>query len=257
MNDPAIERKLKRWMPKIINRNQRALNSLMRDEWMLQLLNSIAEGAKRKKKIEVDEELGIDIQEIITARIRTNLHKVKNPNGMPWSMCIPKWCRVVAGRKCEDVRERNARFVIERDAEMSSLVSTMPSPEETLERKEQAPIRKRLKSKIPAAAKRARSAGAADDQQILSLWIEGDTLKQIAEKTGIPLSTVQKKLKKIQRCIAEGVGEGITEETGEAIPETSWLMKVLWKVVEDRRQLGELLSNRPRGVRGRPPRPQV
>jgi hypothetical protein len=255
MNDPAIEHKLKRLMPKIINKNQRALNSLMREEWMLQLFYCIAEWAERVKKITVDEELGTDIQEIVTGHIRANLHKVKNPNGVPWSMCIPKWCYVVAGRKCEDVRKRNARFIVERDAEMGSLVSMMPSPEVELERKEQAPIRKRLKSKIPAAASRARAA--ADQQQILSLWIEGDTLNQIAEKTGIPLSTVQRKLKKIQRGIVEGLGQEITEETGEAIPEKSWLMKVLQKTVEDRGQLGQLMANRPREVRGRAPRPQA
>jgi hypothetical protein len=255
MSDPAIERKLKRWMPKIIDRSQRALNSLMREEWMLQLLNDLGDWAERVKKITVDEELGMTIQEIFTARIYAKLYTIKNPNGVPWSMCVSKWCRVVAARKCEDVRKRNARFVAERDVEVSSLVSTLPSPEAQLERKEQAPMRKRLKSKIPAAASRARAA--ADQQQIVSLWIDGDTLKRIAKKTGIPLSTVQKKLKKIQRCIVEGIGQEITEETGEAIPETSWLMKVLQKAVEDRGQLGQLLANRPRGVRRRPPRPRV
>lgn len=257
MNDSALERKLNRWMPKIMDGNRRALNSLMRDEWMLGLLYRIAEWAERRKKISVDEQLGTDIQEILTARIRAKLHTIKNPDNAPWSKCIPNWCYVVAGNRCEDVRKRNARFVVDRDSETSPLVSSTPSPEEEMEHKEQVPLRKRLKSKIPAAASKARATAAADEQRILSLWIEGDTLDQISEKTAIPLSTVQRKLKKIQKGIVKGVGEKITDETGEAIPETSWLMKVLQKVVYNRGLLRQLLVKRPRAVRGCAPSPHV
>jgi DNA-binding CsgD family transcriptional regulator len=229
----------------------------MRDEWMLDLLYRIAESAERRRKIAVDEELGTDIQEIVTARIRAKLHTIKNPNNAPWSKCIIKWCHVVAGNRCEDVRKKNGRFVFDRDVEMVSLVSTLPSPEEELERKEQVPLRKRLRSKIPAAASRARAAAAGDERQILSLWVEGNTLKQIEEQMGIQLSTVQRKLKKIQKVIVKGVGNMITEETGEAIPAASWLMKVLQEVVEDRGLLHQLLANRPREVRRRAPRPHA
>src|ERR671926_150470 len=240
MNDPAIEANLKRWMPRIIRGNRRALKKLMRAEWMLLLLYRIAEWAERRKKIEVDEERGNDIQEIITERIRAKLHLIKNSNHVPWSKCIPKWCYVVAANLCEDIRKRNAHFLIDREVDAVSLTSTLPSPEEELERKEQAPIRKKLKLKIPTTAVEVRDAAAPDERQILSLWVEGCTLKRIAEETSIPLSTVQRKLKKIQKAIVGGVEKGISEEVGEKVAKESGVVKVLQKVVQDRAHMREL-----------------
>lgn len=257
MKEPAIERKLKKWMPKIISGNQRALNSLMRHVFMLELLNRIAKWAERRKKITVDEESGTDIREIVAARIRDKLHTIKNPNNAPWRMVVTKWSYAVAGRCCEDVRKKNARIVDEYDTEISEPVSTWPSPEEELERKEQVPLRERLEAKIHETAFAARAAATPEQKRILSLWAEGKKLKQIAEATGLSLSNAQLKLKKIQRAIAEKIWDGIVEEIGEAKAAESGVAEVLEEVVEKRDDLRELLANSAREMRGRGPRPHA
>lgn len=257
MNDPAIERKLERWMPKIIGGSKRALNSLMKDAWMLTLLARIAEWAERRKKIAIDEERGTDIREIITARIRDKLHKITNPNGAPWSMVVPKWCYVVGGRRCEDVRKKNARFVGGYDVRMFEPVSTLPSPEEELERKEQAPLRERVVSKIHETVFKVFKAATPEQRRILTLWAEGRTLAEIAEAMDTSTSNVQRKLKELQKAIVASVLDGIIAEVGDAMGTESLVAEVLEEVVNERDDLRGLLANSLKAMRGRARGPRL
>jgi RNA polymerase sigma factor (sigma-70 family) len=264
MNDPAIYVELETLMPEVTKRDQEALDAVMRSEWMLNLLPRIADWAERKKKVEADER-GTSIQEIVAARIRAKLHTVKNPNNAPWHKCLTKWSYRVAARLCEDVRKKRTRLVerhrravehestqrIEHGVRIFEPASPTPSPEEELEHKEQAPLREKLESKIHRTILKARDAAGPEEKLILDLWLEGKTLQEIHERTGISRATVQRKLKKIQKAIVAEGKKGIIEEIGETRTEESGVVKVLEQVVEDRAELGVLIANSTEEVHGR------
>lgn len=46
---------------------------------------------------------------------------------------------------------------------------------------------------------------------ILTLWIEGATLGAIAKKTGLPVATISRKLKQLQKKMVEDLFDGIDE----------------------------------------------
>ena len=52
------------------------------------------------------------------------------------------------------------------------------------------------------------------DQRILELWVAGEGIGAIADKTGISSTTAARRLKKIQRMLVEGLMEEIDEITG-------------------------------------------
>jgi DNA-directed RNA polymerase specialized sigma24 family protein len=256
MDDPAIQLGLDTLMPEVIKGDQEALDALMRSEWMLKLLSRIADWAEGKKKVEADER-GTSIQEIVAARIREKLHTVKNPNNAPWDKTLTRWSYRVAARRCEDVRKKRTRLVEEhrRAVEHESTQrkehgvriyepsSPTPSPEEELERKEQAPLREKLGSTIHRTTLKARDAATREEKLILTHWLEHKTLQQIHELTGIPLATVHRKLKRIQKTIIAEVEKGITEEIGEARAEACGVAEVLEGVVKNRDELRELIAN--------------
>jgi DNA-directed RNA polymerase specialized sigma24 family protein len=263
MADPAINLELETLMPEVIKRDQKALDALMRSEWMLRLLSRIADWSERRKKVEADER-GTSIQEIVAARIREKLHTVKNPNNAPWDRTLTRWSYKVAARRCEDVRKKRTRLVeeyrravehestqrIEHHVRIYEPPSPTPSPEEELERKEQAPLRAKLGSTIQRTTLKARDAAAPEEKLILTLWLEGKTLLKIHELTGIPLATVHRKLKRIQRAIVAEVGKGITEEIGEARAEECGVAEVMQEVVKDRDELRELITSSTENTRG-------
>jgi DNA-directed RNA polymerase specialized sigma24 family protein len=264
MEDPAIHIELEALMSEVVKGNQQALDAVMWSEWMLRLLSRIADWAERRKKVEADEH-GTGIQEIVAARIREKLHTVKNPNNAPWHKVLTKWSYRVASRRCEDVRKKSTRLVeghrreVERECmqrkelgvKIFELTSSAPSPEEDLERNEQAPLRERLESKIHRTTLEAHDAATPEERLILNLWLEGKTLQQIRDLTGIPVATTQRKLKKIQKAIVAEVEKGVAEEIGEAEVEASGVVDVLQKVVKDRDVLRELLASSSEDVHGR------
>lgn len=266
MGDPAINLELEKLMSEITKgnqENQEARDSLMLNEWMLKLLNEIGNWAKDKKHVEADEH-GTDIQEIISARVRDKLHTVSNPKNVPWSKCLRGWCYRVGARRCEDVRKKRTRLMenyrralehkntdrIQNRVRRMEPSSPMPSQDEELERKEQAPLSEKLESTIHQRTFNAFDSATPEEQQILSLWSKGKTLKQISKETRIPLSSVHRKLDILQRAIAAEVGQGIVEELGETRAEESGVVEVLEKVVKDRDDLHELLANSIEEIRG-------
>ena len=270
MDDPAIHLELKTLMLRVKEGDQAALDVVMRSEWMLNLLARIADWAERRRKIEVDER-GTSIQEIIEARIREKLHTVKNPNNAPWHKCLGKWCYRVAARRCEDVRKQSARLIeehrraVEHESKQVSEhgvkifepVSPTPSPEEELERKEQAPLCEKLESKIHRTTLKARDAAAPVEKLILELWLKGHTLEEIHKLMRVSVATVHRKLKKIQKAIVAEVEKGIIEEIGEAQANESGVAEVLEQVVTDRDDLRELIASSTEEVHGgaQAPRP--
>jgi DNA-directed RNA polymerase specialized sigma24 family protein len=264
MDGPAITKFEIDWLIlEAINGNEEALDLLMRSQWMFELLYRISDWARRKKNIEADVH-GTDIQEIVAARIREKLHTIKNPKNTAWRTCLRNWSYRVAARCCESVRtgkhvEEDYRLAIEHEntdriehgVRRIEPSSHTPSQDEELERKEQAPLRDKLELVIHEKALKAFDASTPEGKRILSLWMEGMTLKQISEAMGIPLATAHRMLKKLQRAIVAEVGKGIVEEIGETRAEESGVVKVLQDVVEDRDDLHELLANGSQETQGR------
>jgi len=263
MEDPPIYLELETLMPRVTKGDQEARDAVMRDEWMLGLLNDIAEWAERERHIEADEH-GKSILEIVEDRIRAKLHTVTNPNQARWDKCVGKWSYTVAARLCEDVRKKRTRLIekhrraVEHECvrgkeygvRIFEPASPAPSPEEELERKEQAPLCERLESKIHRTTLKAREAASPEEKQILNHWLEGRTLEQIHELTGISRATVQRKLKKIQKAIVAEVEKGVTEEIGEARTKENGVAEFMGRVVTDRKDLGELIASSTEEVRG-------
>jgi RNA polymerase sigma factor (sigma-70 family) len=231
MEDPEInDAALDEIIYRAINRDQEALEKLMVCWWMVQLLNRLADWASRNKKIDADEN-GKDIQDIIADRIRLKIDTVKNPRKRPWRNCLKSWCYQVAKTCCGTVRKSKQRleqrYRVEVEHEHTQRIENrrrivapispmMVSEQEEIEQQQQKQdsLRKKLNSKIHRTVRQAVNSFTPEDERILSLWAKGNTLKQISEQVEIPLPTVGRRLKKLQRAIIEGIGKARGKDIG-------------------------------------------
>jgi RNA polymerase sigma factor (sigma-70 family) len=256
MDDPEINGvELEELIFKAAHYDRQALITLLYCEWMTRLFERLADWAQRRYKVD-----GEEVRDYVFDRIHSQSrspHKgprkpwLNNPHRSSWRSCLTKWAYMVAKNRCLNILvhyEVESRHVaalehehttrIEHGVRIVAPSARTPSPEEELERKEQAS----LEEKIHEKAWQVFDSSTEECQMIASLWAgDGMTLGQIAAKLGSSTETVRRKLKKFQNAVFEEVRKGIAEETGEQKTEESGLGRVLAEIVENREDLNDLL----------------
>jgi RNA polymerase sigma factor (sigma-70 family) len=153
-----------------------------------------------------------DIQLFIIDKLVPVIHTVNNPNHRPLCECIHSWIYHAAYNYCLNV-QRHVKVVRKHEEqakhELTSgkinsvpiLKSAVPTPEDQLLEKEAEEERESRTTDIRVRVRGVVMSYAPQDVSIVYLWGTGLTLQQIAARTNIPLATVSRRLKKVQKAI--------------------------------------------------------
>jgi len=217
--DPAIEVAPEELIPEAVNGNQKALRLLLVSAWLIGLLDDVSSWASRRFHVDAE-----DVWDFVFERVRRKIRTIKNPRNIPWPDYLTAWCYKVARRRGlnllrhQGVKERHWDRVTHANTQsirggkrIAPLCSNAVSQEEEVEQHE----RDILEPKIHKAVRKIIDALKPEDATIISLWSKRQTLKKISEATGIPLATVDKRLKKIWQTLFEEISKLVGENIGE------------------------------------------
>lgn len=264
-SDPAIE--LEELIFKAAHCHREAVLTLVYHDWMTLLLKRLAK--RSRERYQVDGELVSDFvfdqiysQSLPLPYEGPRERWLDNPHGSSWKTCLAKWAYTVAKRRSlkiiehRHVESRHAAAVeheytirIEDGVRVVAPPARTPSPEEELERKEQAWVDAQIHEKT----QQVYDSSKEELQRIVSLWASGMTLELIALALGSSIETVRRKLKKFQRAVVEEGTRGIAEVIGEEMTEQCGVEGVLEEIVTTREDLSDLLPPLPPVSRGEAP----
>nr|AUN36045.1 hypothetical protein [uncultured bacterium] len=186
---------------KAIGGDKASQDQLMASLWLAGAVEEIATRLARQFNEDRNE-----IRDRIYDKLRKKITTIKNPQNGPLSNCIRAWCNSTGTRFClnkhrhHKVEDRYADRVIHEN------MPTESSPEDILLQKEEDSLWANRRDDLHTQVYVAITKLPPEEINVILLWAEGSTLKDIEQKTGVPLSTVQRHLKKSQKHIVESIG---------------------------------------------------
>jgi len=216
LEDPAInDAALEEIIPKAIKGDQETLNLLMAHPWMQQLFEILTRWALKNFNPESYPKAG-SVQGIIYEKLLRDGPNIKNESNRSWRGLLKSWCFSVIGHYyLNQIRDLKVVLKHEEQAGESPTeepCSTALTPEEELLAEEEellAKEEKRLWKERGAEVRRRLwlviNSFPPKDARVIRLWVKGKNLRQIEEETGIPLSTVDRREKKIQKALVQEI----------------------------------------------------
>lgn len=228
-NDSDIHIDIEEIIQQSINGDKTSLDQLMASRWLEELLNGITTRQSHRFRIDRNE-----IRDRICDQLRKKITTIENRKKGPLTKCIKGWCNATARRFClntsrhRKVEERYADR-IKRENSHGTRISpkgtiiylqpaTSKSPEDIQMQKEEDSLWAGRKTDLHSQVYSAVLKLPPERIIIMLLWADGLTLKEMAEQTGTPLSSIHRHLKKSQKQIVKTIGiaqliEGDTELT--------------------------------------------
>jgi len=190
--------------------DKKALDLLRFGLWFTTFLK----GLSARVAYEFDLNLAIEIRDAVFDKVSTSIQNLRMPN-QPGFMA---WCETIAKSFClnylrhfgveKNHSERVAASERMKGTRISAEGNSIPlpftdgnSPEEHLLEKEAAALREEKKSDLYLEVQKQLLNSSPTDIYIVFYWGVGMKLKQIAEKTGIPIATVQRRLTAWQKRV--------------------------------------------------------
>lgn len=197
-----------------ISKFNEALNALRLHPWIENTTKEISKSLAWQFALE--ELRPEDIALFITDKLLPVIHLVNNPNHRPLCECIHAWIYQATHNYCLNV-QRHLK-VVKRHEELIKheltrgkinsvpiLRSAVPTPEDQLLETEAERERASRTSDIRARVRRVVVSYSPQYVTIVYLWSTGFKLKEIAARTTIPLATVSRRLKKVQKAITKEI----------------------------------------------------
>lgn len=238
--------------------SKKALKALLIHPWLYLLLNEVAEWAWRRYRVTHDEH-GKDTQDVVYETIRDKITTLKNPHHVSWRACLRSFSYSVAKNHWLNYFERGRRSEVEyqgsfeyehtegkRDgrsmiAPCSTVLTEAEEREKESEEKREESLRESQIARIDQVVWEVYESFTPEEKQILLLWSQGKTLKQIASEidgeTGNCIATVHRKLKRLEKRIIEELGKTV-EELGKASGKNVGVEDILENLMKHR--AGEL-----------------
>lgn len=202
---------------KAIAGDEASLDQLMASVWLAKTLDEIT--ARQGRQFEIDRN---EIRDRIYDKLRKKITTIENPKKRSLTKCIRAWCNKVGRRFClnrrrhrevEDryvdrVTHENSRGVLKstKGTVIALQSPSTNSPEIIRLQKEEDLLWANRRADLHSQVYDAVAKLPSEDLNIILLWAKQSTLKEIHQKTGIPIATVQRRLKKSQREILESIG---------------------------------------------------
>lgn len=212
---------LERIIPEAIKGNQEALNLLFAHWWMNRLLDRLTRWALKKYDTERYPKAN-SVPGVIYEKLLREGHTIKNKDHKPWCACLEAWSRrVVRNYYLNVIRDWKAELKhVEQipDIPIEEPRSPEMTPEEELLAKEEellAEEEKRLWEdrgvELRRRLRKVIKTFPPNDARIMPLWAAGKNLREIAEQTKIPLSSVHRRETEILKALVEEIGAFMEE----------------------------------------------
>lgn len=226
MDDPVIDGvALEEVIAKAVRGDQNALRLLLFSPWLSQLIEGVSDRVSRLYQVDSAE-----VRDFVSEKLRDKIDTLRNPHNRPWRDCLRVWCYTVAKNHAQHTVRRNRAFkqsyrnsiehentqLIRDRKRMTALYSPLPSQEDEIEQKEREFQRVLLQAKLEQSFRQVFDSFTPEDKLLLSQWAEGKTSAQISGELEMPISTVYRRLRKLQKAIVEGTLKAKPEEIGKA-----------------------------------------
>lgn len=213
--DLDIDIDIEEIIARAIEGDETSLDQLIASPWLAGILNEITTRYARQYD-------GNEIHGRICDKLRKKITTIKNEKKGPLTRCIKGWCWKTGSRLCMNqnrhrkVEDKYVDRVIHENIHGTRRLATGTvinlqspttfSPEELMVREEENLLWAARKADLHSAVFNAITKLPPEDITITLLWAEQLTLKETAQVTCIPLSSVQRRLKRSQRQIIESIG---------------------------------------------------
>jgi RNA polymerase sigma factor (sigma-70 family) len=205
LRDLTLEQLIKRAMEGDIE----ARTLLIEHPSTMHLIDQVSNWAYSKYKQDPDE-----IKDFLLVKLFNSINTLKDPSQ------LKKWCTMMASNYClsqirhSNVEEKYQELKLAEQQGRFGKWHGKPlipphrasSPEEELLLKERGQQKDLLIEELRLHVREMleRLEQSFSDSSLLEAWAEGKTLRQISEKTGIPMPTIARRLKKMQKVIVAG-----------------------------------------------------
>lgn len=228
--------------------DRNALYLLLFSPWLTQLLDEVS--GKTSWDFNVDGEA---VRDFVFERVRLKIRKLKNPHNLPWCECFAGWCKKIAENHARNLIRH--RGVVERHWDgvshehtqsirngqrITALHAPTVSQEDEIEQKE----RDALQAKLHRTVQKVFPSLKPEDKKLISMWSDGKKLRELSAETGMPISTVNNRLKKILKAFVKEITEVVVKEIGKTETEEVRVRQLLGACGDG---LRELIGNSLRG----------
>jgi DNA-directed RNA polymerase specialized sigma24 family protein len=242
----AEDENLERWIQEAKAGDEKSLKRVVRSRWFNELTAKQADRAARDYHVDADR-----VRNYVLERTLCKIHTLNNDDNVIWVRCLGAWSRQIANRRASNLlrgwraQERLGEWASDENnmppeggGYQILLPSRPPTQMEEIERKEREAFDPKLRRIV-----RDLCAGLAPvDALIVKQWIRGHDPGDIFELTGIPLSTVYKRLKAFQKALINEVSKARAEEIGEEEVKKLGLTRLVEEKVY-REGIRELVAN--------------
>ena len=241
-----------RLISKAIDGEEGALNELLKLKWLWEVLDGIINRAAQQYEVDANELLSH-----VLTQINCKITTIRNDNGRSPHECLAGWCRSVIHNRCQSLtRHRSKEVPIDDEQATFELPSTGMSPEEELERQERDAIVEKGTPKAFETVRGVLDSLTSTEFELIRLWVEDLTLKEMSSITRTPLKTVAGRLKRIQRRFFKQLALVGVGEIGEDWAEESGVTQMAEHSTRGERDgLREMIAHCLRDMLGRSPEP--
>lgn len=185
-----------------------ALNKVMSDTWIQNVIADSANTKSRIFKLDQADELAAILSDKLPSYIATI-----NIADEAWRESLIAWCHKVSENQCKNtlkhkkVEKKYEELVIHQNSSgrwnsQPVISSIVPTPEDELVAKEEAPIWEARAVDIRLKVRRI----ITEDMRIAELWSKGHQVKEIAAILNKPEKTIYGKLERMLKAVIQEIG---------------------------------------------------
>lgn len=215
-NSKISDIELNQLIEKAVKGDKEALARLRSSKWLTQLLHTIS--LRKAHEFNQFNLISVEIEDALSDAVCDKIETIRKPN----KTSMTAWCWTVAQRVCLNKTRRAKLDKKEQEKAIQDITSTgtrktatnnskpLPvtgkdSPEKILLDEEASALRNKLRADLYLKVPQELAKLSPEDAQLLISW-SGMTLAQLNEETGIPISTVNRHLKELQKGILKRLG---------------------------------------------------
>jgi len=178
--------------------------------WFTRLLDNISNRtATQFKKYKIEP---AELRDLTLDTVIEKITSIENKNFRSWQVCLAGWCKIVCVHHALNIVRRLRKFEAPPPADNNGeKAKEIPSAEGPLVTEKLVEL-----GEFCHLVHEVIMSFPPEDVMIMYMWGEDLKLRVISKLTGIPISTVGKHQKKVQKVIVNSIVK--TQQDGENIP---------------------------------------
>jgi len=208
-NSKISDLELDQLIEKAVKGDKVALGLLLFHPWLTERLDKIS--ARKAYKFRLDRE---EIRDAVFDTVSRKIQDIKNPKNRPLTKCLNAWCGSIAESVSLNMLRHagTERKYIKREVRESTnggrktaegisqplQFKSPKTPEENYVEKEMTELCAELWPLLLSRVQQELKSLSPEDTRLLKNW-SGKTLRELKEETGIPIATLNRHLKDLQK----------------------------------------------------------